>query len=805
MQDKILDLFWHVGLGCEKPDCPGDPDCNGRGLCVEADVPYCGECDRGWIGRACNVPCTNGTQSQVNTELCVCNACFSGVNCDLLCSGRENASCVDGLCYCGFEGWRGQLCEKKGCPGLYNKDCSGYGTCNSATQTCECKAGWSGRGCERELCPGTPECSGHGVCNATDPPSCICDAGWMGFACEAKCVNGSAILDQTGNSFVCLCDDCFGGADCELKCAGHGTCKNGTCDCGFEGWRGRTCETKRCPGWGSDCTAHGSCISSLGQCYCRPGWIGRGCEVPQCPGGGNCSGHGVCDGIHHDPPVCTLCDESYMGSGCELKCLNGSRNTTNGGDICLCDACHTGLECDSECDGHGQCVGGVCSCNKGWRGNKCETVGCPGVGVDCSGHGVCLAVNQECDCYTGWKGEGCDIPDCPGTPDCSGLGTCLGTTDPPRCVNCTKNTMGSACDLPCYNGRESPPHSSICKCDPCYTGRACNVKCSTHGQCVNNTVCLCDSGWQGEYCQNVDCPGNPDCDNRGACVLPPGASKSVCLCNQGFDGQGCKNLVCPGEPMCSNRGNCTLINNRPTCVCNHGFDGSACERCLPRFAGNDCQTCATNYIGWKLGCSVFCVHGDGTGPNQAICECHDNSSLGHWNGSSCDRCTEGWALPTCTSCDAAHVGANCNINCVTAHGQYRDPRDGDWEREPVEPILNCLSRDDDGSIRAWFGYHNKNPHNVYLSVGPDNEFTRPSLNLIPGGIEGFVRKQTTKGGESNFVPLLSKSFGQPTKFLSGKHENVFSVRYTGNCCYLKASDEQLVISNSRFFIFANSQ
>ena len=86
-----------------------------------------------------------------------------------------------------------------------------------------------------------------------------------------------------------------------------------------------------------------------------------------------------------------------------------------------------------------------------------------------------------------------------------------------------------------------------------------------------------------------------------------------------------------------------------------------------------------------------------------------------------------------------------------------------------------MSRDHEGNINAWFGYNNKNPDNVYLNIGPNNQFTRPNLNLIPGGIEGFVRKQTERREEDNF-PLISQSLGQPTKFLSGKHDYVFAVR-----------------------------
>ena len=227
----------------------------------------------------------------------------------------------------------------------------------------------------------------------------------MGTACETKCVHGTPKVSPNDNLAICACDNCYSGISCEMECSGRGTCTNDTCDCGFDGWRGKTCESKGCPGWGSDCSGHGTCIAALGHCYCRPGWAGRGCEIPQCPGGGNCSEHGLCDGINHDPPVCITCDPGYKGTGCDQRCFNGTVVKLDNSEVCQCDACFTGIDCSKECNGRGTCQGKQCVCQKGWRGDRCEIVGCPGIGSDCSGHGDCLAVNQECDCYRGWKGR----------------------------------------------------------------------------------------------------------------------------------------------------------------------------------------------------------------------------------------------------------------------------------------------------------------------------------------------------------------------------------------------------------------
>lgn len=76
--------------------------------------PFCMDCQEGWIGKACEIRCQNGSQDGENQEVCVCDPCYTGFNCDKLCSGRENVSCVNEKCVCGFEGWRGDLCDVPG-------------------------------------------------------------------------------------------------------------------------------------------------------------------------------------------------------------------------------------------------------------------------------------------------------------------------------------------------------------------------------------------------------------------------------------------------------------------------------------------------------------------------------------------------------------------------------------------------------------------------------------------------------------------------------------------------------------------
>ena len=93
------------------------------------------------MGEACQHRCIHGQPT--DDYVCKCEPCYNGVDCSTLCSNKSSL-CVKGECDCGFEGWRGEFCGKKGCPGV-DKDCSGHGTCFADTQTCTCDSGWTGK------------------------------------------------------------------------------------------------------------------------------------------------------------------------------------------------------------------------------------------------------------------------------------------------------------------------------------------------------------------------------------------------------------------------------------------------------------------------------------------------------------------------------------------------------------------------------------------------------------------------------------------------------------------------------------
>ena len=280
-----------TGIGCHVPDCPGTPNCFGRGFCnsTNRETPECTDCSMGWMGPACNDPCEHGHPLD---DICDCDACYTGNGCQLECSGR--GSCVKGECVCHSNnevGWQGINCELDGCPGV-DGNCNGNGLCNTNTRQCECDPLWTGPDCGIANCAGDPPCSGHGSCDAASfPRRCNCDRDWAGEACDVPCVHGI----NYGNASGCICDACYHGIGCQMLCSEHGRCEHGQCVCNASlGYKGVFCDVPGCPGWPEDCSGHGTCNLATKQCSCDPGWLGPSCSWTDCPGTPDCNDNGIC-------------------------------------------------------------------------------------------------------------------------------------------------------------------------------------------------------------------------------------------------------------------------------------------------------------------------------------------------------------------------------------------------------------------------------------------------------------------------------------------------------------------------------
>ena len=90
-----------------------------------------------------------------------------------------------------------------------------------------------------------------------------------------------------------------------------------------------------------------------------------------------CSGHGAFGG-----GVCQ-CEKYWRGGDCSIHCVNGFLN------------------------------GSDCMCNDGWEGAACETASLSDADKYCNGHGLYDPDTKTCDCSPGWTGANCAAAELP--------------------------------------------------------------------------------------------------------------------------------------------------------------------------------------------------------------------------------------------------------------------------------------------------------------------------------------------------------------------------------------------------------
>ena len=82
-----------------------------------------------------------------------------------------------------------------------------------------------------------------------------------------------------------------------------------------------------------------------------------------------------------------------------------------------------------------------------------------------------------------------------------------------------------------------------------------------------------------------------------------------------------------------------------------------------------------------------------------------------------------------------YVGPYCDIECMDDQGYFVDNDDGDIVNSSVVPRFRCLEQIDSDNYKAWFGYENHNPNNVYIKLKGENSIymnkTRVSIDTNP--------------------------------------------------------------------------
>nr|XP_033816344.1 tenascin isoform X2 [Geotrypetes seraphini] len=255
---------------------------------------------------------------------------------------------------------------------------------------------------------------------------------------------------------------------------------------------------------------------------------------------------------------------------------------------------------------------------------------------------------------------------------CTGVQTAEGLHDTRPFCNGRGNYSTEACGCICEPGWKGPNCSEVecpgncnrgqcvngkCVCEEGFTGEdcsetACPNYCNDQGKCING-ICVCFDGYTGEDCSEERCP--MPCSKHGKCV------NAQCVCNEGFSGEDCSISRCPNN--CNNRGRCV----EDECICDEGFTGEDCSELI---CPNDCfdrGRCINGVCECEIGF---------TGEDCGKELCHNNcNNRGRCVNGQC-VCDEGF---TGDDCSASQCPNNCNdlgrcVNgkCVCKEGLMGD-------------------------------------------------------------------------------------------------------------------------------------
>jgi len=253
-----------------------------------------------------------------------------------------------------------------------------------------------------------------------------------------------------------------------------------------------------------------------------------------------------------------------------------------------------------------------------WRGADCSLMTCPRgtswnqvkagsnfehtPNVECSDGGTCDTSTGECACFAGYEGSACQRTSCPN--DCSGHGTCRSNQD-------------FGVDFSEAVWAEQTEQSLTAKVSPAIPPSYYDYFLVTYDNAWDAGMqygCLCDIGFRGVDCSEVECPTAYDpmdketckkyaeweslgtyVNNKEALTDAKGVKYSPSLHGQGntiligewnapkrgtptIPYNPIEEYPCNGAPSgdyCSGRGTCDT--SAGVCQCFQGFTGPACE------------------------------------------------------------------------------------------------------------------------------------------------------------------------------------------------------------------------------------